>query len=86
MLSDLHDELSSEEISLMFARTKGPVRDTLDRAGLVRRFGVESFYSTLEGGVAAFTAGAASTTAYAVLARDQSSAITESDLDSHNST
>ena len=31
-----HDELSAEGISLEFARIKGPVRDTLARAGLVR--------------------------------------------------
>ena len=57
MLSDLHDELSAEGISLAFARIKGPVRDTLTRAGLVERFGPESFYLTLESGVAAFLAG-----------------------------
>ncbi len=56
MLSDLHDELSSEGISLLFARTKGPVRDTLARAGLVKRFGPENFYPTLESGLAVFLA------------------------------
>ena len=53
MLGDLHDELSSEGVSLRFARIKGPVRDKLTRAGLVERFGAESFYPTLERGVAA---------------------------------
>ena len=56
MLGDLHDELSSEGIGLLFARTKGPVRDTLARAGLVERFGPENFYPTLESGLAAFLA------------------------------
>ena len=56
MLGDLHDELTSESVSLLFARTKGPVRDTLARAGLVERFGPESFYPTLESGLAAFLA------------------------------
>ena len=54
MLADLHDELSSERISLMFARVKGPVRDILTRAGLAERFGPGSFHPTLESGVAAF--------------------------------
>ena len=53
MLADLHDELSGEGIRLAFARVKGPVRDTLTRAGLVERFGPESFYPSLESGVAA---------------------------------
>ena len=56
MLGDLHDELSSEGIGLLFARTKGPVRDTLARAGLIERFGPENFYPTLESGLAAFLA------------------------------
>ncbi len=57
MLGDLHDELSDEGISLEFARIKGPVRATLVRAGLYDRFGPESFYRTVESGVAAFVAG-----------------------------
>jgi SulP family sulfate permease len=56
MLGDLHDELSSKGISLLFARTKGPVRDTLNRAALAQRLGPESFYPTLESGLAAFLA------------------------------
>lgn len=57
MLADLHDELASEGIVLMFARVKGPVRDILKRAGLDQRFGPESFYPTIASGVAAFLNG-----------------------------
>ena len=57
MLSDLDDELSSEGIALMFARVKGPVRDIVTRAGLAERFGPDSFYPTIESGVAAFLNG-----------------------------
>jgi anti-anti-sigma regulatory factor len=46
MLADLHDELSTEGISLAFARVKGPVRNTLTQAGLVERLGPENFCST----------------------------------------
>jgi sulfate permease, SulP family len=58
MISDLDDELSSAGISLMFARVKGPIRDTLGRAGLAERFGPERFYPTIGSGVAAFVNGA----------------------------
>jgi high affinity sulfate transporter 1 len=57
MLTDLDEELSSESIALMFARVKGPVRDTLTRAGLTERFGPESFYPTIESALAAFLDG-----------------------------
>ena len=54
VLTELHNELSAERISLAFARIKSPVHDTLTRAGLVELLGPESFYPTLESGVAAF--------------------------------
>jgi sulfate permease, SulP family len=57
MIADLDDELALRGISLMFARFKGPIRDTLDRAGLAERFGPERFYPTIESGVAAFLNG-----------------------------
>ena len=57
MLSELADELSSEGIALLFARVKGPVRDIVTRAGLAERFGPDSFYPTIDSGVAAFLNG-----------------------------
>jgi high affinity sulfate transporter 1 len=56
MLSDLHAELTSERITMMFSRIKGPVRDALDRAGLTERFGPERFYPTIKSAVTAFLA------------------------------
>ena len=57
MLTSLDDELSEEGISLMFARVKGPVRDTLTRAGLDERFGPGRLYPTIESGVDAYLNG-----------------------------
>lgn len=57
MLADLDDELASEDVTLMFARVKGPVRDTLTRAGLDQRFGPRSLYPTVESGVVAYLRG-----------------------------
>ena len=54
MLVELDDELAVTGIVLMLARVKGPVRDTLTRAGLADRFDTRSSYPTLESGVAAF--------------------------------
>jgi MFS superfamily sulfate permease-like transporter len=54
VLTELDNELSAERIRLAFARIKGPVHDILTRAGLVELLGPESFYPTLESGVAAF--------------------------------
>jgi sulfate permease, SulP family len=54
VLTELHNELSAERIRLAFARIKSPVHDILTRAGLVELLGPESFYPTLESGVAAF--------------------------------
>lgn len=56
MLVELHDELSTEDIILSFARVKGPVRDTFARAGLAERFGHRVFYPTITAAVAALTA------------------------------
>jgi high affinity sulfate transporter 1 len=54
MLTSLDDELSAEGIRLTFARVKGPVRDTLTRAGLNDRFGPGRLYPTIESGVVAY--------------------------------
>jgi sulfate permease, SulP family len=55
MLIELHDELSAEDVTLSFARVKGPVRDTFARAGLAERFGHRVFYPTITAAVAAVT-------------------------------
>jgi hypothetical protein len=54
MLTELDDELSSDGITLTFARIKGPVHDTLNRAGLTDQFGSEHFYPTIKAAVTAF--------------------------------
>ncbi len=54
MLTELHDELSSDGITLTFARIKGPVHDTLNRAGLTDQFGPEHFYPTIKAAVTDF--------------------------------
>jgi high affinity sulfate transporter 1 len=54
MLIQLHDELSAEGITLMFARVKGAVQDMFARAGLAELFGSESFHPTVKAAVAAF--------------------------------
>jgi high affinity sulfate transporter 1 len=55
MLIELHDELSTEGITLTFARLKGPVRDTFARAELAERFGPRTRYPTIKAAVAALT-------------------------------
>jgi MFS superfamily sulfate permease-like transporter len=57
MLAELDDELQAEGIVLMFARLKGPVRDTIARAGLTELLGPDRYYPTIRHGVAAFLAG-----------------------------
>jgi hypothetical protein len=59
MLVELHDELSTQGITLAFARLKGPVRDTFARAGLAERFGPQTFYPTIQAAVAARASNAA---------------------------
>jgi anti-anti-sigma factor len=54
MLIQLHEELSAEGITLMFARVKGAVQDMFARAGLAELFGSESFHPTVKAAVAAF--------------------------------
>ncbi len=54
MLTELHDELSADSITLTFARIKGPVQDTLDRAGLTDQLGPEHVYPTIKAAVTAF--------------------------------
>src|SRR5262249_8380844 len=55
MLTELHDELPTEGITLTFARVKGPVRDTFARAALTERFGPHTFHPTIKAAVAAFS-------------------------------
>ncbi|MGL6277939.1 MAG: STAS domain-containing protein, partial [Gaiella sp.] len=54
MLRELHRELSVEEIFLCLARLKSPVRDSLERAGLLDQLGPDATPPTLHHGVAAY--------------------------------
>jgi MFS superfamily sulfate permease-like transporter len=56
MLGELHAELAADGITLAFARVKGPVRDTLLRAGLIEQLDPANFHPTLDSAVAAYLA------------------------------
>ena len=53
MLEELHGELSRLGIELAFAELKDPVKDRLDRYGLIDRIGRDRFHATI--GVAVHT-------------------------------
>ena len=54
MLEELHGELSGMGIELAFAEMKGPVKDRLDRYGLMDRIGRDRFHPTIGVGVHTF--------------------------------
>ncbi len=54
MLVDLHAELSGRGIDLRLARVKGPLRDTLERGGIVELLGAEGIQPSVHSGVQAF--------------------------------
>lgn len=51
VLCELADELADAGVEWTFAEMKGPVRDKLDRFGLVERIGRERFFPTVGSGV-----------------------------------
>jgi sulfate permease, SulP family len=52
-LADLADGLCREEVALVVARMKDPVRRRLDDAGVTERIGAERFYPTVRAAVEA---------------------------------
>lgn len=54
MLSDLHAELAARGIRLRMARVKGPLRDILERAGIVELLGADGIQPSVRAGVEAF--------------------------------
>jgi SulP family sulfate permease len=46
--SDLMEETSAENVRLLLAEVKGPVRDMFYKAGLTEKLGEENFYVTVE--------------------------------------
>lgn len=56
VLVDLVDELASRDIRLAFAELKGPVKDRLDRYGLLEQLGPGTLYPTLGTAIDAYLA------------------------------
>lgn len=54
MLGDLHAELAGRGIRLRIARAKGPLRDILERAGIVELLGPDGLQLSVRDGVEAF--------------------------------
>jgi SulP family sulfate permease len=54
MLTDLHAELAGKGIRLRLARVKGPLRDNLERAGIVELLGPDGIQPSVRAGVEAF--------------------------------
>ena len=57
MLTDLQTELKEEGIELLLANLRAPVRDVLQRSGLIERIGKQHIYLSVEDGVRAFQDG-----------------------------
>ena len=57
MLTDLQTELKEEGIELLLANLRAPVRDVLQRSGLIERIGKQYIYLSVEDGVRAFQDG-----------------------------
>jgi high affinity sulfate transporter 1 len=53
-LVELDDELASQDISLVFAELKGPVKDRLLRFGVSSRFGPDHFFPTVNNAVKSY--------------------------------
>ncbi len=47
-LSELHEELLSNNIQLLFARVKGPVRDAFQISGLTKKMGASNFAMSIQ--------------------------------------
>ena len=54
VLEDVADDLQEADIELAFAEMKDPVRDRLERYGLVERFGRDRFFPTIGSAVHAY--------------------------------
>jgi MFS superfamily sulfate permease-like transporter len=54
VLEDLADDVSAAGVTLAFAELKDPVRDRLERYGLVERVGQDRFYPTIGSAVHAY--------------------------------
>lgn len=57
MLTDLQTELKAKGIELLLANLRAPVRDVLQRSGLIERIGKQHIYPSVEEGVQAFQDG-----------------------------
>ena len=55
-LVELHDTLENASIQLCFAEMKDPVKDKLNRFGLIARFGEKNFFATIDEVVNAYCA------------------------------
>jgi SulP family sulfate permease len=55
-LHALHAELAGKGIEMKFAHANPPLRELLERTGLAREIGKESFFASVHECVAAFTA------------------------------
>jgi high affinity sulfate transporter 1 len=64
-LAELDDTLRAAGIRMCFAEMKDPVKEKLQRFGLMARFGDRSFFSTIEEAVTAFLANTHSTSGVA---------------------
>ncbi len=56
ILEDLDEKLHKAGIDLFFAEMKDPVKDRLKRYGLFNRFGMDSFFPTIEQAVERYLA------------------------------
>ena len=61
-LCELDDQLRAAGITMCFAEVKHPVKEKLQRFGLLTRFGERPFFDTIEEAVSAFRAAPASIT------------------------
>ena len=57
-LCDLDDALSAAGVRMCFAEMKDPVKEKLQRFGLMQRFGEAAFFATIDEAVSAFLGGA----------------------------
>ena len=54
VLADLDEELNADDVHLAFAELKDPVRDTMERYGLLETIDRRRFFPTIDVAVAAF--------------------------------
>ena len=56
-LGELLDDLADADIEVAFARVRQPVRDMLDRSGLLERIGTDRIFLEVDDAVTYFAAG-----------------------------